>query len=330
MLQSIPSPTPEWQGVPVGEWLHALLPFLPDVVETFSIRTYALCILAGILLAAWITARRLRQRGVDGGLVIDVAVFAVILGIVGARLFHVLTYPDEYLGDNFDLYNVIAVWNGGVAIFGALIAGALGIWIGCRYTGLRFTTFVDALAPGMLVAQAAGRVGNYVNNELFGQPTGLPWGLEISPSNPAFPVGLPDGTLFHPTFLYEIVWNLIGAAVIILWLDRKRDVQWGKAAGFYLVWYGVGRIVWETLRINPSEVFFGIRVNVWAAIGAVALGVIIWVVQSRRHPGLEPSPWQPGREPEDDAVDSDVYSELDEADTTAEPAVAAGTATTTT
>jgi prolipoprotein diacylglyceryl transferase len=338
VLQSIPSPSPDLQGVPIGQWLTTILPFLGNDVTvggiTFnladlSIRTYAICILLGILLAAWITARRLRQRGVDGGLVIDVAVWAVLLGIVGARLFHVLTYPDEYLGERFDLYNVIAVWNGGVAIFGAIVFGAIGIWIGCRITGLRFTTFVDALAPGMLVAQAAGRLGNYVNHELFGQPTSLPWGLQVEATNAAFPVGLPEGTLFHPTFLYEIVWNLVGAAVII-WLDRRRDIHWGKAAALYLIWYGVGRAMWETIRINPSEVYFGIRVNVWAAIAAVAIGVIVWIVQSRRHPGLEPAPWQPGREPEEDEVDSDVYSELDEADTTAEPAVAAGTAKTTT
>lgn len=338
MLQSIPSPSPDLQGVPIGQWLTTILPFLGNDVTIggftfnvgdFSIRTYAICIIVGIVLASVLTARRLRQRHVDGSMVIDIAVPAVILGIIGARVFHVLTYPDEYLGDNFDIWNVLAIQNGGVAIFGAIIGGAIGIWIGCRATGLRFTTFVDALAPGMLIAQAAGRLGNYVNHELFGGPTDLPWGLQIEPTNPAFPVGLPEGTLFHPTFLYEILWNLLGAA-IILWLDRHRDIQWGKAAALYFIWYGVGRAMWETIRINPSEVFFGIRVNVWAALLAVALGVVIWVVQSRRHPGLEPSPWQPGREPEDEAVDFDVYSELDEADTTAEPAVAAKTAKPTT
>lgn len=313
MLQSIPSPDQAWQGIPLGEWLHAVLPFLPDAVASWQVRTYAVCILIGILIAAWLTGRRLRQRGVDSGLVFDVAVWAVILGIVAARIFHVITHPSDYLGDQFDLMRIIAVWEGGIAIFGALVGGAIGIWIGCRLTGLRFTTFVDALAPGLLLAQAAGRLGNYFNHELFGQPTDLPWGLEIEATNPAFPVGLPAETLFHPTFAYEIVWNVLGA-LLILWLDRRRDIQWGKAIALYLIVYGLGRSIWETIRIDPSEVFFGIRTNVWAAFLAIALGVIIWVVQSRRHQGLEPSPWQPGREPDDDAVDSDVYGDRDDPD----------------
>lgn len=318
MLQSIPSPSPEWQGIPIGQWLQSILPGLADVpvlglLTTLEIRTYAVCILVGILIAAWLTAKRLRQRGVDGGLVFDIAVWAVILGIVAARFFHVITHPDDYFAD-FDLIRVLAVWEGGIAIFGALIGGAIGIWIGCRLTGLRFSTFVDALAPGLLLAQAAGRLGNYFNHELFGQPTDLPWGLEIEASNPAFPVGLTDGTLFHPTFLYEIIWNVAGA-IVLLWIDRKRDVQWGKLIALYLIWYGLGRSVWETIRVDPSEVFFGIRTNVWMAFFAIAVGVIVWIVQSRKHPGLEPSPWQPGREPEAEAVDYETYSEFDDADT---------------
>lgn len=142
MLQSIPSPSPEWQGIPIGQWLQSILPGLADVpvlglLTTLEIRTYAVCILVGILIAAWLTAKRLRQRGVDGGLVFDIAVWAVILGIVAARFFHVITHPDDYFAD-FDLIRVLAVWEGGIAIFGALIGGAIGIWIGCRLTGLRF------------------------------------------------------------------------------------------------------------------------------------------------------------------------------------------------
>lgn len=372
LLQSIPSPTPEWQQVPVGQWLDAL--GILDLAQgswigtavvglvaalvlfvvvaavalvrgaltrrtvadallwsliigvalgvltrfaspTWGIQTYAICILVGILIAAALTGWRLHQRGVEAGYVIDVAVWAVLLGIVFARAFHVISHPDDYFGPGTDPLAVLRVWEGGIAIFGSLIGGALGIWIGCRSTGLRFTTFVDALAPGLLLAQAAGRLGNWFNHELFGQPTGLPWGLEIEATNPAYPVGLPEGVLFHPTFAYEIVWNVLGAA-LLLWLDRRRDVQWGRLIALYLVWYGAGRSVFETIRLDPSELFLGIRTNVWMAFAAIAIGVVVWIVQTRRHPGLEPSPWQPGREPgAEDAVDSEVYTELPESRT---------------
>ncbi|WP_156906038.1 prolipoprotein diacylglyceryl transferase [Agrococcus lahaulensis] len=298
------------------------------VDASWGIQTYALCILAGIVVAAVLTGWRLHQRGVEAGYVIDVAVWAVLLGIVAARLFHVVTHPDDYFGPGRDPLSALYIWEGGIAIFGALIGGAIGVWIGCRQTGLRFSTFADALAPGLLLAQAFGRLGNWFNHELFGQPTDLPWGLEIEASNPAYPVGLPEGVLFHPTFAYEIIWNVLGAA-LLLWLDRKRDVQWGRLIALYLIWYGLGRSVFETIRLDPSELFLGIRTNVWMAFLAIVVGVVVWVVQTRRHPGLEPSPWQPGRGPgADQVVDSDVYTETpesrtqDEAAPAAEPAAA--------
>lgn len=385
LLQSIPSPAPEWQQLAIGQWLESIgiMPIIQGSVlgavliglalgllvaivvmvvwlliggltrkdagwtllmsllfgvavafllrfvgPSWGIQTYALCILAGILVATLLTGYRLRQRGVDAGYVIDIAVWAVLLGIAAARVFHVVTHPDDYFGPGRDPMTALYVWEGGIAIFGSLIGGAIGIWIGCRMTGLRFSTFVDALAPGLLIAQAFGRLGNWFNHELFGQPTSLPWGLEIEADNPAFPVGLPEGTLFHPTFAYEILWNLLGAA-LLLWLDRKRDVQWGRLIALYLIWYGLGRSVFETIRLDPSELFLGIRTNVWMAFLAIAIGVVVWVVQTRRHPGLEPSPWQPGREPgAADAVESDVYAELpesrtqDEVESAADPAAA--------
>ena len=162
-------------------------------------------------------------------------------------------------------------------------------------TGIRFLTFADAVAPAMLLAQAFGRFGNYFNQELFGTPTTLPWGLEIDSSNAAWPEGLPEGTLFHPTFLYEVIWNLLGVAVLIF-LERRFRLQWGKVLGLYLIWYGVGRTVWESIRVDPSEIFLGLRVNIWAALIAVLVGLIIVIVQSRRHTGFEPSPYVPGRE----------------------------------
>jgi prolipoprotein diacylglyceryl transferase len=217
---------------------------------------------------------------------------------------------------------VFAVWNGGIAIFGALIGGAIGAYIGCRRAGIRFWSFADAVAPALLLAQAMGRLGNWFNHELFGLPTTLPWGLEIETSNAAYPVGLPAGTLFHPTFLYEIVWNLVGVAVILI-LERKFRLRWGSSLGVYLIWYGVGRSVFESIRVDPSEIFLGLRTNVWAALIAIVLGLVIILVQSRRHTGLELSPYLPGREwkPLDPEVEfSETDSELeDHGDEAAEP-----------
>jgi prolipoprotein diacylglyceryl transferase len=283
-------PSPEWSFFDLGP---------------FRIHAYAICILIGIFLATAVTSRRLTKRGGEPGVVLDIILWAVPLGIVGARIFHVLTHPDDYFGAGKNLLEVFAVWNGGIAIFGALLGGAVGAYIGCRRAGIRFWSFADALAPAMLLAQAMGRLGNWFNHELFGLPTTLPWGLEIETSNAAFPVGLPAGTLFHPTFLYEIIWNLVGI-VVLLMLERKFRLRWGSAFGVYLIWYGVGRSVFESIRVDPSEIFLGLRTNVWAALLAVAVGLIIILVQSRRHTGMELGPYRPGREwkPVDPEVES--------------------------
>ena len=206
-----------------------------------------------------------------------------------------LTHPGFYFGAGTDIWAVFRIWEGGIAIYGALIGGAIGAWLGCRWTGIRFWTFADALAPGLLLAQAMGRFGNWFNQELFGLPTDLPWGLEIDSDNAAFPPGLAPGTLFHPTFLYEVIWNVLGV-LFLLWVGSKFRLQWGRLFGLYLVWYSAGRIVWESIRIDPSEIILGLRSNVWAAILGVILGLVIFFVQKRRHPGSEPSPYVPGRE----------------------------------
>lgn len=330
---SIPSPSYDWQVlVDIGQFLRDIgLTWFPWNIE---VRTYAVCILIGMIAAGIMTNRRLSRRGAEPGVVLDVAIWAVLFGIAGARAYHVLTHPNDYFFEGADPLAVFRVWDGGIAIFGSLLGGALGAWIGCRITGLRFWSFADALAPGLLLAQAFGRFGNWFNHELYGVPTDLPWGLEIESTNSAFPAGLPDGTLFHPTFLYEVIWNVLGV-VVLLAIERHRGrvsttvpgitpsqpagayrFQWGRLFGVYLIWYGLGRIVWETIRIDPSEIFLGVRVNVWAAILAVVVGLAIIVVQGRRHPGAEPSPYQPGREWTPTAgVDSDEnFSDVDEAD----------------
>lgn len=276
LISSIPSPTIQFFEV-----------------GPLRIHIYALCILLGIALATWITDSRLTKRGAQRGVVLDIILWAVPLGIIGARFYHVFTHPADYFYDGADLMKVFYIWEGGNAIFGSLLGGAVGAWIGCKQTGIRFWSFADALAPAMLVAQATGRLGNYFNHELFGQPTTLPWGLEIESTNPAFPAGLPEGTLFHPMFLYEIIWNLLGVIVIIA-LEKKFYLRWGKAFGVYLIWYGIGRSVFETYRLDSSETFFSIRTNVWAALLAVAIGIAIIIIQNRRHPGKELSVYVDG------------------------------------
>ncbi|CAN5250134.1 prolipoprotein diacylglyceryl transferase [soil metagenome] len=310
---SIPSPDTAFQifVIPIGQWLHGI-----GVPSTFaiSIHAYALCILVGIIAAVIMTSKRLTARGAEPGVTLDIILWAIPLGIIGARIFHVITHPDDYFAKGDDLLKTLYIWEGGLAIFGGLILGAVGVFIGCRISGIRFWTFADALAPGLLLAQAFGRFGNYFNHELFGLPTSAPWGLQIESTNPAYPIGLPAGVLFQPTFIYEIVWNVLGMIVILV-LARRLTLQWGKQLAVYLIWYGAGRIVWENIRIDPSLIFFGLRTNVWVAILAVVLGIVIFAVQSRRHVGLEPSPYRTGREwvgPSAGVDSAETYTDTDE------------------
>ncbi|MEN9751712.1 MAG: hypothetical protein RLZZ600_759 [Actinomycetota bacterium] len=287
VVASIPSPPVEWQFFDLGP---------------IRIHTYALCILLGIILAVWITSVRFTKRGGAKGVTLDMAIWAVPLGIIVARFYHVLTHPNDYFYEGANLLKVFYIWEGGNAIFGALLGGALGIYLGSRQTGVRFLSYADALAPGLLVAQAAGRLGNYFNHELFGLPTNLPWGLEIEPSNPAFPAGLPAGTLFQPTFLYEILWNLAGVALILV-LEKRFNLRWGRSLATYLIWYGIGRSWFESIRIDPSETYLGIRTNIWAAFGAILIGLVILAWSRRRHPGQELSVYRPGRHAPASTVD---------------------------
>ena len=277
---SIPSPPSAWAQFQVGP---------------LTVHTYALCILAGIIVAVLITDARLRRRGAPSGLAVDAAIWAVPLGIIVARLYHVVTHPGDYFAVGDDVWNVFAIWDGGNAIYGAEIGGAVGLWIACRRAGVRFLSFADALAPALLVAQATGRLGNWFNHELFGLPTTLPWGLQIEPSNPKFPAGLPAGTLFSPLFLYEIIWNLLGALVIVL-LEQRVALRWGRAIAVYFIWYGIGRAFLESIRIDPtSGGFLGVPDNEWTSFFLIALGIVLLAVQLRRHPGHETDVRREGR-----------------------------------
>ncbi|AOY56726.1 prolipoprotein diacylglyceryl transferase [Candidatus Rhodoluna planktonica] len=247
---------------------------------------YALFILAGIVAAVILADRRLVARGAKSGLALDIALWTVPFGVIGARIFHVLTHPNDYFFEGADLTAVFRIWEGGIAIYGGLIGGALGAFVGARAAGIKFWSFADAVAPGILLAQALGRWGNYFNQELFGLPTDLPWGLEISADNPAYPAGLPEGVLFHPTFIYESLWSLAGVAALLL-LDKKFELRWGKLFGLYLVYYSFGRIWTESIRIDPSEIILGLRINIWSALLGVVVGLTIFFVQKHRHTGLE-------------------------------------------
>ncbi len=280
---SIPSPPPEWSQFQLGP---------------ITIHVYALFILAGIVAATIITQRRLSNRGAHQGVVLDIILWAVPLGIVGARFYHVFTHSGDYFYPGANLWDIFAIWDGGNALYGSLLGGAVGAYIGCRIHGIRLWSFADALAPGMLVAQAIGRLGNYFNQELFGQPTTLPWGLEILPTAPMFPAGLQPTTLFHPLFLYEIIWNLVGVGIILL-VERRFSLRWGRAFGVYLIWYGLGRSWLEAIRIDPtSDAPLGVPVNIWASFVMIALGVILIIVQGRRHPEPETSVYRSGTEEE--------------------------------
>ena len=283
-------------------------------IGPFRIHFYALFILLGIAIAIWFGNQRLKSRGGKPGAVLDIALWAVPFGIIGGRIFHVLTHWGFYFGEGKDLAKVFAIWEGGLAIYGALILGTVGAYIGSRFAGIRFFAFADAIAPGVILAQAFGRLGNYFNQELFGLPTDLPWGLEISSPNDAIPIGLPEGTLFHPTFLYEIIWNLLAFGLLLL-LEGRLKLRWGQTFGLYLALYSVGRFWIEGIRIDPSEVFLGMRSNQWSAIAGILVAAALIYWSRRTHPQAEESVFIPGREPIGESADSEVYEAASQPDT---------------
>ncbi|MDX8034866.1 prolipoprotein diacylglyceryl transferase [Lentzea sp. BCCO 10_0856] len=272
MLATIPSPD---QGV----WYLGPLP----------IRAYALCIITGILVAIWWGDRRLVARGGTKGTVSDVAVFAVPFGLVGGRLYHVATDYYRYFGEGKNPLDALKIWDGGLGIWGAIALGAVGAWIGCRRRGVPLPVFADAVAPGIVVAQAIGRLGNYFNQEIYGAPTDLPWGLEIYRRETENGVAdmltgvAVDHTpimVVHPTFLYELIWNLLIAVVVVL-LDRKLRLGHGRAFAVYVAGYTLGRCWIELMRTDDATHVFGVRINVWVSI-LVFLGAVAYFVLARR------------------------------------------------
>ncbi|MDQ0618041.1 prolipoprotein diacylglyceryl transferase [Arthrobacter globiformis] len=286
-------PSPAWSGFDIP------LPW-----GSLRIHAYALCILAGIVVGLWLTSVRWAKRGAPEGSVWDIAIWAIPFGIIGGRLYHVFSSPDAYFGPGFDgtgdLSLIPQIQRGGLGIWGAVVLGAFGAWIGCRRAGVKLTAFLDAAAPGLLLAQALGRWGNYFNQELFGGPTTLPWGLQVDADNANFPAGYPADTLFHPTFLYESLWNIAGV-LILLALDRRFHFRRGRLFWLYAMYYTLGRVWIEAMRIDDAEQIslFGIttRLNVWTSIFVflAALAAFIWL--GRRKDGNADSVYLPGREP---------------------------------
>ena len=239
------------------------------------IRAYALCLLAGIVVACWIAEARMRSRGAPKWAVLDLAVWAVPFGIVGARLYHVFTSPDAYFGEHGDPWKILEVWNGGLGIPGAILLGAVGVWLGCRQLRLPFSMVADAVVPGIPVGQAIGRLGNWFNQELYGKPLDAWWAVSIDLAHRTD--GYEQYATFHPAFLYELLWNL-GVAAVVLLADRRWKFGAGRAVALYVALYGIGRFWIEGLRIDPAEAFAGLRLNQWMSVIVVVLAVVYLLV----------------------------------------------------
>jgi prolipoprotein diacylglyceryl transferase len=263
------------------------------------IRAYALCIIAGIVVAVLWGERRFVARGGEPGTVTDVAVFAVPFGLVGGRLYHVLTDWQTYFGPDGNPIDALKIWQGGLGIWGAVALGAVGAWIGCRRRGVPLPFFADAVAPGIVAAQAIGRLGNWFNQELYGGPTTLPWGLEIYRRvNPE--TGAPDSLggvaldhtpveIVHPTFLYELLWNLLVAALVV-WADRRFRLGHGRAFAVYVAGYTAGRFWIEQMRTDyATRVFGDLRINVVVA-AVVFVAAVLYLVLVRKPREEPPAP----------------------------------------
>lgn len=256
-------------------------------IGPLRVHAYALCILLGIAAAIVITQRRWFARGGGAQEVSDIAIWAVPFGIIGGRLYHVITSPQQYFGEAGDPLRALYIWKGGLGIWGAIALGAVGAHIGWRRVRDRrtrsgqptpsFAAFADAIAPGLLVAQAIGRWGNWFNKELFGGPTDLPWALEV----PTLVRPDPAIATYHPVFLYESLWCLT-AAVVLLWADRRWRLRNGQVFAAYVALYSLGRFFFELLRVDEATLIMGLRVNTWVSAALLVGGVVMIYVRKQR------------------------------------------------
>src|SRR5215207_3520718 len=267
------------------------------------LRAYAICILLGIFAGYWLGRKRWVARGGSAEVLADIIMWAVPFGLVGARIYHVITDAELYFGEGKHPIDALKIWHGGLGIWGAVAFGALGAWIACRRHNVPFLAVADAMAPGIALAQVIGRFGNYFNQELFGKPTDRPWGLEIAPEHR--PSGYLDFATFHPTFLYEAIWNL-GVIALVILVDRRYKLGHGRAFALYVAGYTLGRAWIENLRIDAVNEFAGLRLNVWVSMVMFVLAVAYFIVSARLKPGQEDISGGPavvGNKPADTAAD---------------------------
>jgi phosphatidylglycerol---prolipoprotein diacylglyceryl transferase len=280
------------------------------------IRAYALCIIAGILVAIWLTTRRWRERGGDPDHVWDIAGWAIVLGILGGRIYHVATDPELYFDEGRHPIDAVKIWDGGLGIWGAIALGAVGAWIGCRRRNISLAVFADAAVPGVVFAQAIGRWGNWFNNELYGSATNLPWKLQIHcldidvghattcPGTNSTVLGY-----FQPTFLYEALWD-VGVGIALLVLDRRLRLGRGNVMALYVMGYTVGRAWIEALRTDHANHLLGLRLNVWTSLVVFLAGLAWFLTHGGFQAEREASPY-PSAEPADDEAETAEGDEPD-------------------
>jgi prolipoprotein diacylglyceryl transferase len=257
-------------------------------VGPLPLHAYGLLLAIGVLVAAWIAERRWVARGFDGKTFNDMAVWIVVGGIVGARVYHVIS---DYQLFTDDWLRAFQIWKGGLSIWGVLAGGVIAVIVMTRVKHVETLPLMDCIAPGLLAAQAIGRWGNYFNQELFGEPTDLPWALEISPANR--PAGYLNVATFHPTFLYESIYCLFLLGVLLL-VERRVRLRKGQMFALYLATYTFGRFFFEHLRVDPANEIFGIRINSWVSAIVCVLAAVWFVWLGRR--GAE---YPPGTVPAD-------------------------------
>ena len=248
------------------------------------LRAYSLFIIIGIFVAIWLGNKRWVARGGKVGQVSDVALFAVPFGIIGGRIYHVATDFEKYFGEGKNPIDALKIWNGGLGIWGAIFFGGIGAWIGCRIYKINLPPFADAIAPGIIFAQAIGRLGNYFNQELFGKPTNVFWGLEIAEKNR--PQGFEMFTTFHPTFLYELIWSVI-IGFSLIYLDKIYKLGHGRVFALYVSLYSLGRLFVKTFRIDESRLLLGLRFNIWTSLLVIVGGLVYFIISSRLKPGRD-------------------------------------------
>jgi len=262
----------EWVFIP------AFIPSPPSngfYVGPLFFRAYGLCYVVAVVVAVAIAVRRWEAQGGERELVYDVALWGFPAGLIGGRLYFIVTSWNEVPPH---WWGVFAVWKGGLGIWGGVAAGAaVGIWR-LRRHGADVALFMDAAAPALLVAQAIGRVGNYFNQELFGLPTTLPWGLQISAAHR--PLAYAHYATFNPTFLYELIWDLLLAGALV-WLGHHRKIRPPGLFALYVAGYSFARIGEELLRVDPAHHFFGLRLNFYVA-SILCLAGIAWLIRIQR------------------------------------------------